>query len=196
LASERPKKLDKDALEQYDLLLEEQAFPFEEQAIELHEANAARAREGWYDAGVRASFAALAELKPARYAKSEAGLQPGVEPSADPVATEKALRSVLEANDRDVPSLVALGVALRQQGKFAAARAAYEQALAVDPNHAPAHRNLGVLLDLYLDQPQQALASLERYQQLTGEDKPVSLWIAELKTRVAKLAAPPAEEAS
>nr|MBP6514874.1 tetratricopeptide repeat protein [Steroidobacteraceae bacterium] len=56
LASERPKGLDADALEQYTLLLEEQTFPFEEKAISLHEANAARAGAGVYDDGVRASF--------------------------------------------------------------------------------------------------------------------------------------------
>jgi tetratricopeptide (TPR) repeat protein len=37
LTSQRPKNLSKDELEQYDVLLEEQAFPFEEQAIKLHE---------------------------------------------------------------------------------------------------------------------------------------------------------------
>lgn len=71
LRSERPKRLGADELEQYDLLLEEQAFPFEEQAISLHEINAARAREGLYDDWVRRSYAALAELKPARYGKTE-----------------------------------------------------------------------------------------------------------------------------
>jgi tetratricopeptide (TPR) repeat protein len=71
LGSERPAKLSADAREQYDLLLEEQAFPFEEQAIKLHESNAARAREGLYDDGVRGSYAALAQLSPARYGKSE-----------------------------------------------------------------------------------------------------------------------------
>ena len=49
LASERPKTLKGDALEQYNLLLEEQVFPFEEQAIQIHELNAARAKEGVYD---------------------------------------------------------------------------------------------------------------------------------------------------
>ena len=39
--SERPKELSKVELEQYNVLLEEQAFPFEEKAIELHEVNAA-----------------------------------------------------------------------------------------------------------------------------------------------------------
>ncbi|MEO0574588.1 MAG: tetratricopeptide repeat protein [Pseudomonadota bacterium] len=69
--SERPADLDADALEQYDILLEEQAFPFEEQAIEVFEANAARASEGVYDEWVQRSFTELATLLPGRYAKSE-----------------------------------------------------------------------------------------------------------------------------
>ena len=69
--SERPGDLDADALEQYDILLEEQAFPFEEQAIEVFEANAARAAEGVYDTWVQQSFSALADLMPGRYAKVE-----------------------------------------------------------------------------------------------------------------------------
>jgi len=71
MQSERPRDLDADALEQYDLLLEEQAFPFEEKAIELYEANAARTADGVFDEWVRCSFVALAELVPARYAKLE-----------------------------------------------------------------------------------------------------------------------------
>jgi hypothetical protein len=69
--SERPQDLDEAALEQYDLLLEEQTFPFEEKAIELYQANAARTADGVYDEWVRRSFAALANLMPARYAKTE-----------------------------------------------------------------------------------------------------------------------------
>ncbi|HWM27561.1 MAG TPA: tetratricopeptide repeat protein [Woeseiaceae bacterium] len=71
MESERPADLDADALEQYDLLLEEQAFPFEEKAIELYEANASRTADGVYDGWVKRSFDALAELVPARYAKLE-----------------------------------------------------------------------------------------------------------------------------
>ncbi|HYL03270.1 MAG TPA: tetratricopeptide repeat protein [Steroidobacteraceae bacterium] len=71
LHSERPKNLKGDALEEYNSLLEEQVFPFEEQAIKAHELNAARARDGVYDEWVRKSFAALAELEPARYDKTE-----------------------------------------------------------------------------------------------------------------------------
>jgi len=71
LTSERPKNLKGDALEEYNSLLEEQVFPFEEQAIKAHELNAARAQQGVYDEWVRKSFQALAELKPARYGKTE-----------------------------------------------------------------------------------------------------------------------------
>ena len=71
LSSERPKDLDADAREQYDVLLEEQAFPFEEKAIDLYEANARRSGDGVYDNWVQRSFETLAKLKPARYGKSE-----------------------------------------------------------------------------------------------------------------------------
>lgn len=71
MVSERPKDLDADALEQYDILLEEQAYPFEEKAIELFQANTDRAAEGVFDEWVQRSFDALADLMPARYAKLE-----------------------------------------------------------------------------------------------------------------------------
>jgi hypothetical protein len=70
-SSERPAELAAEELEQYEMLLEEQAFPFEEKSMEVHEANARRAAEGVYDESVQASFARLAQLVPGRYAKSE-----------------------------------------------------------------------------------------------------------------------------
>ena len=71
LESEKPADLAGEELEQYDLLLEEQAFPFEEKAIELHALNAGRSADGVYDEWVRRSFTRLAELSPARYARTE-----------------------------------------------------------------------------------------------------------------------------
>ena len=71
LASERPKKQTADVREQYDLMLEELATPFEEEAIGLHEANIAHARDGVFDAGVKSSFASWRSLLPARYGKTE-----------------------------------------------------------------------------------------------------------------------------
>lgn len=71
LESERPGDLDADALEQYELLLEEQVFPIEEKAIELYKANTERTSDGIWDEWVERSFNRLAGLLPARYAKLE-----------------------------------------------------------------------------------------------------------------------------
>ena len=71
MTSQRPKGLKKDELEQYNVMLEEQAFPFEEKAIELHEVNAKRTANGIYDSSVRDSIVALGQLRPARYGKVE-----------------------------------------------------------------------------------------------------------------------------
>ena len=73
LNSERPKGLSALELEQYNVLLEEQAYPFEEKAIALHEANAHRTTEHIYDNWVKQSFTALSKLLPGRYAKPEKG---------------------------------------------------------------------------------------------------------------------------
>lgn len=75
MESERPKNLGAEELEQYDVLLEEEAFPFEEKAIGIHEANATRTRDGVYDQWVKKSFEELAKLKPARYGKAEIGAE-------------------------------------------------------------------------------------------------------------------------
>ena len=71
IASQRPKKLSKAELEQYNVMLEEQAYPFEEKSTELHELNVRRAADGIYDKWVKSSFAALRELRPVRYGKTE-----------------------------------------------------------------------------------------------------------------------------
>jgi cellulose synthase operon protein C len=71
--SQRPKGLSADELEQYNVLLEEQAYPFEEKAIEVHEINARRASNGIYDQWVKSSYVALSKLRPVRYAKTEKG---------------------------------------------------------------------------------------------------------------------------
>ncbi len=289
LASERPKRLSADELEQYQSLLEDQAYPFEEKAISIHELNANRIHDGVYDDSVRKSMDALAQLMPARYGKTElsehwlavlkapapppvvdapatgpvqgaAGAAPAAAakagahsagPAAKPVvATAAAAPSVpppsaallqefqhvtdLANSGKDVDASLELqqfelrhpgygtpavdlallarrsgrladseaaanratqldpadpvawselGVTLRAEGKFAQARSAYTRAIAADANYAPAHRNLAVLLDLYQGDPAGALPEFERYKTLTGEDKPVSTWIAEVRKR-------------
>ncbi len=71
MASERPEELNALELEQYNILLEEQSFPFEDKAIAIHEVNAKRAYQGTYDEWVKNSFTVLAALLPGRYNKHE-----------------------------------------------------------------------------------------------------------------------------
>jgi outer membrane protein assembly factor BamD (BamD/ComL family) len=71
LKSERPKDLSGLEKEQYDVLLEEQADPFVEKAIAVHEGNVQRSWSGLYDEWVQKSFTALEQLLPARYKKPE-----------------------------------------------------------------------------------------------------------------------------
>ena len=71
LESERPPGLSERELEEYALLLEEQAYPFEEQAIALHEVNIRRSWKGAWDVWVERSFTELRRLVPARFDRPE-----------------------------------------------------------------------------------------------------------------------------
>jgi TolA-binding protein len=282
MKSERPANLDAEELEQYDLLLEEQAFPFEEKSVEVHEVNARRAADGLYDESVRKSYAVLAEIQPARFGKKVepesfvtalVAAAPAAAPEGGPdsgslappelsralagsgppggaavpaatvaVATQQAFDDAvakLEAGDyagarpileqlvaseptlaapavnlgmlharesrwleaeaalqegirRDAASAVALNelaAVQREAGRFAEAEASYRQALAADPAHYRTHRNIAVLLDLYLWRPAEALQHFESYLWMSGTaDRQVSGWIAELKRRVGDVA--------
>ncbi|HUG72074.1 MAG TPA: tetratricopeptide repeat protein [Steroidobacteraceae bacterium] len=212
VASERPKNMDADTLEQYSLLLEDEALEFEDKAIELHQANAARARDGFYDDGVRGSYEALAKLVPARFGKTELSLPYGAQlglteesiPSfrrgeqlreaGDLAGAAAAFADAAQFAPLNPAPLNELGLIQRQQGDFVAAADAYQRALALVPEHAPALRNLGVLRDLYLDDPAAAIEPYERYQAITGEERPVAGWIVEVRRRAgipAPTVAPP-----
>jgi len=67
--SDRPRGLTPLELSQYELLLEEQAFPFEETSISLHENNIQRMQNGLFDQAIKDSLARLSELLPVRYQK-------------------------------------------------------------------------------------------------------------------------------
>jgi TolA-binding protein len=69
--SSRPANLKGEPLEQYNLLLEEQANPFEEKAIETYEANLGRMKQGLWNDWIHRSANALVELAPAKYGKHD-----------------------------------------------------------------------------------------------------------------------------
>lgn len=69
--SPQPKNLKGLALEQYQILLEEQAYPFEENAINFYKANVSQLKHGAYNRWIEDSLVRLRILLPARYAKKE-----------------------------------------------------------------------------------------------------------------------------
>ncbi|TLY55488.1 MAG: tetratricopeptide repeat protein, partial [Gammaproteobacteria bacterium] len=97
---------------------------------------------------------------------------------------EETLKSAVAHEPASAVAWSELGATQRLRGEFKDAASSYERAIAADAHYAPAWRNLGVLSDLYLADPGRALTAFEHYQQLTGEDKPVSGWIAELRQRL------------
>jgi tetratricopeptide (TPR) repeat protein len=107
LDSERPADLPAAELAAYEEAIEEEAFPFEERAIEVHEANVAlMIAANVYNRWVQQSIARLAALVPGRYAKEEQSMglvgaidtftyrHPGyVEPAAETAAEPEGRRS-------------------------------------------------------------------------------------------------------
>ena len=71
LSSERPEGLNALEMEQYELAIEEQAYPFEEQAISVHQKNLELISIGVYNEWVDKSLRKLAVFLPARYDKQE-----------------------------------------------------------------------------------------------------------------------------
>ena len=100
----------------------------------------------------------------------------------------KALECAITLNPR--PAYYnELGMVRRTEGRFDAAEQAYQRALELDADYAYAHLNLGILYDLYLQQPDRALPHYERYQALAPSDAgTVGKWIADLKRRTSQAA--------
>lgn len=104
--SERPSNLTELQLEQYELVLEEQVYPFEEKAISVHEKNMELLDLGIYNEWIDKSIDKLAVLLPARYAKPETAADyvetilptsqqviPDVVPDKKPAFPERKLKS-------------------------------------------------------------------------------------------------------
>lgn len=71
LESERPEGLSEAEKFDYEMVIEEEAYPFEEQAIDVHTKNHELLASGIYNPWVQKSLNRLAILMPGRYAKNE-----------------------------------------------------------------------------------------------------------------------------
>lgn len=80
----------------------------------------------------------------------------------------------------------ALGRLLRLSGKFKEAEKVYTGCLSFEDQSPIVHKNYGILLDLYLHQPERALKHYQMYMDSTGgDDRQVKGWLLDLQRRVA-----------
>lgn len=102
MTSERPEGLNAEEMEQYELAIEEEAYPFEEKAIEVHESNLKLISLGVYNEWIEKSLRKLAESVPARYDKPEEAAQVVASPETFVFEIER-------------PALADSGFALKEQ---------------------------------------------------------------------------------
>jgi cellulose synthase operon protein C len=169
LDSEKPTDLKPADLEEFEMALDEEAFPFEQKAIDVHEKNMELLRAGVLDEWTEKSLGRLGELMPGRYAKHEVSsdfLGPKVEDTvalatdgvgADYEASmrmlqesqyEPAIALLLKVTNQS-PALASaytdLGIAYERSGNLDSSEASLNKALELNPKDAAAENELGVV---------------------------------------------------
>ena len=104
--------------------------------------------------------------------------------AGDLEAAEGELKKAIELNPLHPVAHNELGIIYRKTGRFTEARSAYEAALDIYPGYHHARKNLAILCDLYLADPQCAMQNYEAYMETVPNDAEVDIWMADLRLRM------------
>jgi tetratricopeptide (TPR) repeat protein len=97
---------------------------------------------------------------------------------------EKSLKKALKLNPNHPVALNELGLVYRKTGRYKDAQKLYETLLQLYPDYLPAHKNYGVLCDIYIQDLNCALEQYEAYLKGIPDDKNVKIWVADVKSRM------------
>ncbi|MBI5193382.1 MAG: tetratricopeptide repeat protein [Nitrospirae bacterium] len=171
LNSEKPAELTTEQLEEYDIMLEEQASPFEEKAISTYEGNVRKTtEEGIYNEWSKKSYERLSKLLPARYKRVEAG--------------ERFTGDINSPVAEDPVVYNSRGLTYLDNGEFKKAETDFLKSLSIKHDFSDALLNLGILTELYLGKPAEALKNYKEYVKSGGKREDVAVWINVLEKRV------------
>jgi tetratricopeptide (TPR) repeat protein len=141
-------------------------------------------KEGQYEPGI-ALLLKVIGLEPASTALTAAHIDLGIAyaRTGDLDSAEASLKTALELNPHQAAPYNELALVQQSRKDFKKARASYEAALAQSADFQYAHRNLGILCDLYFGDYACALEHYEAYSRLVPDDADVVKWIADLRKR-------------
>jgi tetratricopeptide (TPR) repeat protein len=171
LESERPTDLKPEELKEFEMDLDETAFPFEEKAINVHEKNVELLHTGVIDEWTEKSLNRLTELMPGRYAKQEMDSPyVGASQVSDPAAVlmtddvhadyeaavgmlnesqyEQGIALLLKVTTQAptlAPANIDLGIAYVRTGNLESAEASLNKALELNTHYPAAYNELGLL---------------------------------------------------
>lgn len=99
---------------------------------------------------------------------------------------EDSLKLALKAEPENPVASNEYALLYRKTGRFTEARQLYEKTLEKYPNFMMAHKNMGILCDLYMKDYECALKHYVIYSNAVQDDKTVKIWIADVQKRLGR----------